>query len=94
MLSTNSKKNGWFFLPIIIAHSTSLISLYIPLEKAYFKFINPSLNQEENWLFGISPEGIGFLGMILNFFTAIVVSRFYLPPPTEVKQMVETIRQP
>ena len=61
---------------------------------AYFKFINPSLNQEENWLFGISPEGIGFLGMILNFFTAIVVSRFYLPPPTEVKQMVETIRQP
>ena len=61
---------------------------------AYFKFINPSLNQEENWLFGISPEGIGFLGMILNFFTAIVVSRLYLPPPTEVKQMIETIRQP
>ena len=61
---------------------------------AYFKFINPSSNQEENWFFAISPEGIGFLGMLLNFFTAIFVSRFYLPPPVEVREMIETIRQP
>ena len=61
---------------------------------AYFKFINPSMNQEENWFFAISPEGIGFLGMLLNFFTAIFISRFYLPPPVEVREMIETIRQP
>ena len=61
---------------------------------AYYKFINPSMNQEENWLFAISPEGIGFIGMLFNFFTAIIVSRFYPPPPFEVKDMVETIRQP
>ena len=61
---------------------------------AYFKFINPSMNQEENWLFAISPEGIGFIGMLFNFFTALIISKFYLPPPSEVKEMVETIRQP
>ena len=61
---------------------------------AYYKFINPSMNHEENWLFAISPEGIGFIGMLFNFFTAIIVSRFYPPPPFEVKDMVETIRQP
>ncbi|MGS0729290.1 VC_2705 family sodium/solute symporter, partial [Shewanella sp. 0m-11] len=29
----------------------------------YFKFINPSANTADNWLFGVSPEGIGLLGM-------------------------------
>jgi cation/acetate symporter len=33
----------------------------------YFKFINPSINSAENWWFGISPEGIGTLGMVFNF---------------------------
>ena len=61
---------------------------------AFFKFINPSMNFEDNWLFAISPEGIGFIGMLINFFTAIVVSRFYSPPPIEVQEMIETIRQP
>jgi len=61
---------------------------------AYFKFINPSMNFEDNWLFAISPEGIGFIGMLINFFTAIVVSRFYSPPPIEVQEMIEIIRQP
>ena len=33
----------------------------------YFKFINPSANTSANWWFGISPEGIGTLGMIFSF---------------------------
>ena len=33
----------------------------------FFKFISPDLNHAENWLFGISPEGIGTIGMLLNF---------------------------
>ena len=36
----------------------------------YFKgvFFEPfAANVAENWLFGISPEGIGTVGMILNF---------------------------
>ena len=32
----------------------------------YFKFLFSELDTSSNWLFGISPEGIGFLGMIIN----------------------------
>lgn len=49
---------------------------------------------KEDWWFGISPEGIGFVGMILNFIVAIVVSRLTPPPPAEVQELVENIRIP
>ncbi|MEM6344169.1 MAG: sodium:solute symporter family protein [Bacteroidota bacterium] len=45
-------------------------------------------------LFGISPEGIGTIGMILNFAVAIVVSRMTEVPPQEIQDMVEDIRIP
>ena len=60
----------------------------------YFKFINPALNSDEYWLFGISPEGIGFLGMLLNLSLALIVSSFCEPPPEEVIEMVDEIRRP
>ena len=60
----------------------------------YFKFINPSINSAENWWFGISPEGIGTLGMFFNFLTAFMVSRLTDPPPEDIKDMVEDIRIP
>jgi cation/acetate symporter len=60
----------------------------------YFKFINPSANSAENWWFGISPEGIGTLGMLFNFLVASLVSRFTAPPPDEIKDMVDDIRIP
>ncbi|MCH6580653.1 MAG: cation acetate symporter, partial [Nitrospinae bacterium] len=41
----------------------------------YFKFINPGANTPANWWFGISPEGIGTLGMVFNFMVSFVVSR-------------------
>lgn len=60
----------------------------------YFKFVNVDLNKEENWLFGISPEGFGTVGMILNFIVTIVISKFTPEPPQEVQNMVEEIRYP
>jgi len=60
----------------------------------YFKFVNPGANVAENWLWGISPEGIGTLGMLLNFVVALVVSRFTPDAPEEVQAMVESIRFP
>ncbi|MCH8495609.1 MAG: cation acetate symporter [Balneolales bacterium] len=60
----------------------------------YFAMINPHLNNVEHWWFGISPEGIGTLGMLLNVFTALVVSRRTPPPPESVQEMVEMIRIP
>jgi len=60
----------------------------------YFKFVNPSTNFAENWLFGISPEGIGTLGMFFNFLIAFMVSKFTAPPPQYIKDMVDDIRVP
>ena len=60
----------------------------------YFKFINPSANSAENWWFGISPEGIGTLGMLFNFIVSSLVSRFTAPPPDEIQDMVDDIRIP
>lgn len=51
-------------------------------------------NVAENWLFGISPEGIGVIGMILNFTVAITVSYMTAPPPERIQHMVEHIRVP
>ncbi len=60
----------------------------------YFKFINPTASTPDNWLFGISPEGIGTLGMCLNFVVSIVVNKLTAEVPTEVQDMVESIRFP
>ncbi|MFT7053020.1 MAG: cation/acetate symporter [Psychromonas sp.] len=60
----------------------------------YFKFVNPAANISDNWLFGISPEGIGLLGMCLNFVVAILVCRMTAPVPQDVQDMVEAIRFP
>lgn len=63
----------------------------------YFKgiFITPmAANVPENWLFGISPEGIGSVGMVINFAVAFVVSRFTATVPLEVQEIVESIRFP
>ena len=51
-------------------------------------------NVPENWLFGISPEGIGAVGMALNFAVAGIVSAFTVPPPERVQTLVHRIRQP
>ena len=60
----------------------------------YFKFISPETNDAAHWWFGISPEGIGTLGMLINFAIALTVSRFSPPPPPDVQQLVENIRYP
>lgn len=60
----------------------------------YFKFVNPAANVPANWLFGISPEGIGLIGMVINFVVATVVSKMTAAVPDDVQQMVESIRFP
>ncbi|GAB5480586.1 MAG: cation acetate symporter [Parasphingorhabdus sp.] len=61
---------------------------------AYFKLVAPDANIAANWLFGISPEGIGVVGMILNFIIAIAVSKMTDSPPVEVRKLIDSIRVP
>ena len=60
----------------------------------YFKFISPHLNNEEYWFLSISPEGIGFIGMLINLSVAITVSFLTKAPPENVIRMIEKIRSP
>ena len=60
----------------------------------YFKFIFTDLNNPDYWLFGISPEGIGVIGMCINFIVAIFISKITLSPPKEVTELVREIRKP
>jgi cation/acetate symporter len=59
----------------------------------YFLYLRPDAGPEA-WLFGISPEGIGSGGMLLNFAVTLTVSRFTKPPPADVQELVEEIRLP
>ncbi|MBT3481962.1 MAG: cation acetate symporter [Opitutales bacterium] len=57
----------------------------------YFQFLGGTTDQ---LLFGITPEGIGFVGMLINFAVAFSVSAFTSPPPKHVQEMVENIHIP
>lgn len=46
------------------------------------------------WFAGISAEGIGTIGMLLNFVVMYIVSLVTAEPPKEVQEMVESIRYP
>ncbi|MBW4615075.1 MAG: cation acetate symporter [Desmonostoc vinosum HA7617-LM4] len=46
------------------------------------------------WFFGVSPEGIGTLGMLINLVVTFVVSRLTPPPPLEIQALVEDLRSP
>jgi len=60
----------------------------------FFKIAFPEYNTPEYWWFGISPEGIGTLGMLLNLTVSFAVGMIFPEPPEEVQNMVEEIRYP
>ena len=65
--------------------------IFTGLYIVYFKY---GPGTPDQYLWDISPEGIGTLGMLLNFAVAILVSRFTAAPPEHIKQLVENLRMP
>lgn len=59
----------------------------------YFKFIHPEASPH-GWWFGISPEGIGAVGMLLNFLVTLTISALTPRPPDRVVHFVEKLREP
>jgi len=49
---------------------------------------------QAKWWFGISPEGFGFVAMIVNFAVSLIISIFTPEVPEEVQEIVENIRIP
>ncbi len=60
----------------------------------FYKILFPEINTPDNWWFGISPEGIGTLGMLVNLAVSLAVGMVFPDPPEEVQEMVESIRYP
>ncbi len=63
----------------------------------YIWYFKPQLGgpgTPEGYWFGIKPEGIGILGMMLNLIVALVISRVTAQPPQEIQELVEDIRIP
>ncbi|AXG69838.1 cation/acetate symporter ActP [Kordia sp. SMS9] len=65
----------------MIRYKTGLIGVMDPLPKS-------------EWWFGTSPEGFGTIAMIVNVVVSVVVSRLTPVPPSDVQEMVESIRIP
>lgn len=88
---------GIFWKRMNAAGAVSGMIVGIAVTTAYivwFKFIDPAANVKSNWFLGISPEGFGTIGMLLNFAVAIPVALLTAPPSREVQELVESIRVP
>lgn len=57
----------------------------------YFKFGGGTAEQ---WLFGVSPEGIGFVFMFLSIAVGVIVALATKAPPQDIQDLVEDIRIP
>jgi len=57
----------------------------------YFKFMGGTTEQ---WLLGVSPEGIGFVFMWLALAVGVAVALVTKAPPQEIQDLVEDIRIP
>ncbi|MGK0138857.1 MAG: cation/acetate symporter [Algoriphagus sp.] len=71
-----------------------LITMYYIVRFRLHWIGDEATSQEANWWFGISPEGFGTVGMLVNFAVSLIISRFTPPPPEGIQEMVEDIRIP
>ena len=77
----------------MITRNTNGLGIYV-IDIVYFIFIAPQQNNADHWWFGISPQGIGMVGAILNLMTAYSISRLTSDIPEEVRDLVDDIRVP
>ncbi|MFU8818605.1 MAG: sodium:solute symporter family protein [Desulfurivibrio sp.] len=90
------------FFPIIVLgifdkrtnREGAIAGMVIGISFTFLYIIQVNFMGMAPWFLGISAEGIGAVGMLLNFIIAIVVSRLTPPPPAEVQAMVDSIRYP
>jgi cation/acetate symporter len=90
------------FFPIIILgvfdkrtnREGAIAGMIVGLSFTIFYIIGVKFYGMPTWFFGVSAEGIGTLGMLLNLLVTWSVSRLTPPPPAEVQEMVEVLRMP
>lgn len=60
----------------------------------YIIHTTPAFMGADPWFLGISPQGIGTVGMLINFIVTVLVSLMTAPPPEEIQELVESVRIP
>lgn len=61
---------------------------------SFFKALRPDLDAPPHWWLGISPEGIGAVGMLLAAAVLVGVSLATKAPPVAVQDLVSSLRYP
>ncbi|MGV1098805.1 sodium:solute symporter family protein [Thiovibrio sp. JS02] len=90
------------FFPIIVLgifdkrtnREGAIAGMVIGICFTFFYIVNIKFMGGSAWFMNISAEGIGTVGMVLNFLITLIVSRLTSPPPQEVQDLVESIRFP
>ncbi|MBF1991349.1 sodium:solute symporter family protein [Fischerella thermalis] len=90
------------FFPIIILgvfdkrtnREGAIAGMVVGLCFTIFYIVGVKFYGMQPWFFGVSAEGIGTLGMLINFVVTWSISRLTPPPPLEVQEMVEVLRTP
>lgn len=47
-----------------------------------------------SWAFGIGPQGIGVIGMAINFAVTLGLTPFFPPPDKTIQELIRSIREP
>jgi cation/acetate symporter len=70
--------------------------LYIFIYKGFFFIPGTALLPDtvEGWMFGISPQGFGTIGAIINVAVAMIVAKMTPETPREIQELVESVRIP
>jgi cation/acetate symporter len=90
------------FFPVIllgifstrVTREGAIAGMLVGLGFTAFYIIGVQFYGMRPWCFGISAQGIGAVGMLLNFAATILVSTVTPAPPPEIQQMVEGLRHP
>ncbi len=90
------------FFPVIILgvfdkrtnREGAISGMIVGLLFTTFYIIGVKFANMEPWFFNVSPEGIGTVGMVINFTVTWVISRVTPPPPEDVQRLVEELRTP
>lgn len=70
--------------------------LYIFVYKGFFFIPGTNLlpDTPQGWIFGISPQGFGTIGALINVAVAMLVAKITPEPSKEIQELVERVRIP
>ena len=72
----------------------AMVGMVVGIGFTAFYIIGTVFADMPTWCFGIGPQGIGTVGMLLNFAMTLALTPFFSPPSKAVRDMVESIREP